>query len=476
MRLPNYLKQSPKTGVFSFRLAVPEKLRTAIGKREVKQSLKTKDHRKALVMAMRLHEEWKGRFLVAEQSLAGQAGGSASALTLYDDTLAWLHSLDWENKPLRRGQVPEQEFHDRMDYADALVDGYQRKPDPLTSMKIAALQGSLKRPVPSVRDAVNLYLQEKNKPGQRSDAKAKQFEQLVQRNGRYLIASLKGDRPLTEVRRDDARKFRDYLLTTRKDLRDGTALSPQTVNRSLQAVRAVFNFAITEWELDVKNPFAGLAIKDAESKRDKRRSFTDAELDAYLSAATQTMNAEAKHCTVLMAYTGARTGEITGLEVQDVKLEEPIPHIVIRPNSTRPILKTGAISQRVVPLLGPALMAASEALAEARKEAVKEAKGSDVRNVGKALFSRYARSRGEDALSALQNKLIRKTLKIADPKLTAYSTRHRMKDKLRNALIDPGLQDAILGHSRGQVSEGYGDGYWLPKLSEALDKALGMRL
>lgn len=47
-----------------------------------------------------------------------------------------------------------------------------------------------------------------------------------------------------------------------------------------------------------------------------------------------------------------------------------------------------------------------------------------------------------------------------------------MKDKLRNALILPDVQDAILGHSRGQVSEGYGEGYWLPVLKDALVKAL----
>jgi|GEM_PF-2516247 len=468
MNLPNYLKRSPKTGVFSFRLAVPEKLRPVIGKREVKQSLKTKDHRKAVVIAMRLHEEWKGRFVVAEQRLK-DGSSESSGLTLYDDALAWLHSLDLENKPLRRGQVPEQEFHDRTDYADALIDEYQRKPDPLTSMKIAALQGSLKRPLPTVRDAVNLYLQEKNPPGKRTEAKAKQFDLHIRRNERYLLASLKRDKSLTEITRPDARQFRDYLKA-RKDSRDGTALKPESINRSLQAVVAVFNHAIREYQLDVKNPFSGLYVDDHEAKGEKRHSFTDEQLEAYLTAASETLNSEAKHCTILMAYTGARTDEIAGLEVQDVALndDEEIPHIFIRPNQTRPKLKSPA-SKRVLPLIGPALASAREAIEEARKR-----NGGDGGLPDAPLFPRYGRPRGADALSAVQNKLIRKKLNITDPKITAYSTRHRMKDKLRNALIDSDLQDAIMAHERGQISDRYGNGYWPDVLSRALKKALGV--
>ncbi|MGJ0510446.1 MAG: DUF6538 domain-containing protein [Methylocystis sp.] len=467
MNLPNYLKRSPKTGAFSFRIAVPEKLRPVIGKREVKQSLKTKDHRKALVMAMRLHEEWKGRFLVAEQSLAGQTG-SASALTMFDEAVSWLHSLGLENKKLRRGETSDSELDARSGYADQLAEEYQRKPDPFTSMKIAALQGSLKRPSPTVRDAVNLYLRERNPPGKRTESKAKQFELHIRRNERYLLASLKRDKPLTDISRGDAREFRDYLKG-RKDSRDGTALAPESINRSLQAIVAVFNHAIREYTLDVKNPFSGLYLEDHEAKGEKRKSFTDEQLEAYLAAASEGMNSQAKHCAVLMAYTGARTDEIAGLEVQDVALHDgEIPHIFIRPNETRPKLKTPA-SKRVLPLIGPALVSAREAVEEARK---RNGGGTALPNA--PLFPRYGRPRGADALSAVQNKLIRKKLKIADPKITAYSTRHRMKDKLRNALIDSDLQDAIMAHDRGQISDRYGNGYWLDVLSRALEKALGV--
>jgi integrase len=131
-------------------------------------------------------------------------------------------------------------------------------------------------------------------------------------------------------------------------------LKPESINRSLQAIVAVFNHAIREYQLDVKNPFSGLYVDDHEAKGEKRHSFTDEQLEAYLTAASETLNSEAMHCTVLMAYTGARTDEIAGLEVQDVALndDEETPHIFIRPNQTRPKLKSVKLHGIRTPLWG----------------------------------------------------------------------------------------------------------------------------
>jgi len=459
MRLPQYLIRSPKTGVFSFRLAVPAKLREAVGKREIKKSLKTADPRKALVMAMRLKDDSDRLF----GSLASKTGTKhQTELDLYKQSVDWLHSLGLSvlERTYPTTDAEQEEYDGRNAMADDLIDKFESgKGTGLDSYKIAALQGSLKRPEPSVRDAVNLYLQDRNGPTSRSEVDRRSFEQMVRRNERYLLVSLKGNRKLSQIGRQQGRDFRDFMAK-KTDLRDSTPLRPGSINKSLQIVSAIFNHACTEWELRLTNPFKGLKLEESESVRDKRRSFTSEELAAYL-AATAAMNDEARYCTILMAYTGARTAEITGLELQDVRLDVPIPHIIIRPNSTRSKLKTGAISKRLVPLIGSALAAARDAVA-GRKDAEAVA----------PLFPRYSHGRGEDALSALQMKLIRQKLKIADPKLVAYSTRHTIKDRLRNALVAPELQDALLGHSKGQVSEGYGDGYWLPRLKEALEKAV----
>ncbi len=62
----------------------------------------------------------------------------------------------------------------------------------------------------------------------------------------------------------------------------------------------------------------------------------------------------------MLSDTGARLAEIIGLRKSDIFLDEPVPHIVIRPHELRQ-LKTGA-STRKVPLVGEALWAAEQGL------------------------------------------------------------------------------------------------------------------
>jgi hypothetical protein len=47
-----------------------------------------------------------------------------------------------------------------------------------------------------------------------------------------------------------------------------------------------------------------------------------------------------------------------------------------------------------------------------------------------AVFPRYGRDGGMDAISKLLNSVIKNKLGINDPTLVAYSSRHTMKDKL----------------------------------------------
>jgi integrase len=460
MNLPHYLQRSPKRGTYSFRLAVPNKLRDLVGKREIKKSLKTNDPRKAIVMAMKLYDDAQQSF----QALNDQNSDHQSERELYQKAVGWLRSLGIQQVKYEgpRTEDASDEYIGRMALADRLIDKLESgKGTDLDGFKVEALQGTLVPPPPTVKDAVKLYLKDRNAREKRSHADRQSFEQMVRRNEGYLLASLGGDRKLTAITRADARSFLDFMKR-KTDQRDGKSpLKAGSINKTLTIVSAIFNHANIEFELNLPNPFRGLKVEDDESRRDKRRSFTEAELVNYLKA-MQESNKEAYLCTVLMAYTGARTAEITGLEVADIRLDCDIPHLIIRPNKLRPKLKTGMISRRFVPLLGDALAAATEAV-----------RGKD--NPSEAVFPRYAKPRGEDNLSAVQMKVIRDKLKITDRRLAAYSTRHTLKDKMRNALVQPDLQDAILGHTRGSVSEGYGDGYWLPLLKDALSKSLLLR-
>jgi hypothetical protein len=48
--------------------------------------------------------------------------------------------------------------------------------------------------------------------------------------------------------------------------------------------------------------------------------------------------------------------------------------------------------------------------------------------------------------------------------------RGTVKDKLRDAEVSDGLNDAILGHGQHTVAASYGEGHSLRRMKEALDR------
>jgi hypothetical protein len=121
------------------------------------------------------------------------------------------------------------------------------------------------RPEPTLEDARKLYLREKVGDDERKQAQLAQVFKLVRE-------ALGSDRKLSSLRREDAKEVRDHML-------DGRAAA--SVDRYLNVVRAVINYAMEEYDLSIRNPFMKLeaAPRDkAEPDRTRRRSFTDAEV------------------------------------------------------------------------------------------------------------------------------------------------------------------------------------------------------
>ena len=84
------------------------------------------------------------------------------------------------------------------------------------------------------------------------------------------------------------------------------------------------------------------------------------------------------------------------------------------------------------------------------------------------IFGNYARPNGNTALSAILMKHLREVIK--DPRKSAHSLRHKMKDELRNTGCDSSLADAILGHTTAGVGARYGSGYSAEGMRDALVK------
>jgi integrase len=151
---------------------------------------------------------------------------------------------------------------------------------------------------------------------------------------------------------------------------------------------------------------------------------------------------EARALIYIMADTGARVVEVTGLMADDIRLDAPIPYIHIRSNK-RGGLKTGD-SDRQIPLVGAALYGA------------------------KMIPKGMERYTNADSVSTLINKYLRHHDLSTSEGQSLYSLRHTFKDRLRDAQAPEEIIDNLMGHrSRGPK---YGRGHILETKREWLQK------
>lgn len=289
-------------------------------------------------------------------------------------------------------------------------------------------------PPKTLADAADLYLRDKLRMGR--DVNGTHSLNRIRKHMEAATGVPFGQMPLDSLTRQHARDTRDYMLRLRK--RDKTPLSPASVKRALVILSALINYAMEEFDLTdtCRNPFRALPLNVESDTAIERR---DALPDDVVDAMTGKLTGQHRLLWRMLSGTGCRVGEVTGLRVQDVRLDDEIPHIMIQHHEGRR-LKT-ASSVRSVPLVGDALAAVRDAFTLAG-------------DPDGPLFPRYARPRGADAASAILMKYLRTI--TTDKRHVVHSLRHRMKDKMRLAGIPKDVQDLILGHASAGVAEAYG--------------------
>lgn len=129
-------------------------------------------------------------------------------------------------------------------------------------------------------------------------------------------------RRLGQLRHEDLRAWRDQRLKEVK---------PATVNRELNMLSGVLNYAIKEWSLPLKeNPFS--LVKRPPPGKPRRRRWSDAELKAVLQAANfDEDNPPTKlygqgrlyvgWAVLLAIETAMRLGELSSVHIRDIDLE-----------------------------------------------------------------------------------------------------------------------------------------------------------
>lgn len=465
MQNPSYLKQSPVRKTWSYRRDIPKKLVSLWGKTSVKVKLETKDYAVAYRKAAAINLEFENKAKRLQQRLEGKALSTEDldqevrdiliqdgihpqrmpttkkeALEFFqkqdDFKELWLDVLPGHSEVYKANGRGGWNIEYEIDENNPYYQAYQV----LTDGKGLSIN-------PTITEATEMYLKVNAKKKKRTPTNQKKH---AQRTWRAINALGCHDDLITDFNRLKAARHKEVLE------RSNPNWKPDTLNKSLGTLSAVFTFAIWQYQLSMTNPWSGLK-DEVLDREDKRRSFKHSELSLFVQK-LENLNAEARLIGLLMVYTGCRTMEVAGLTFGELEMQHNIPHVRLRPNHIRRLKNKQ--SKRDVPLIGKALDELRPYLEQTKED-----------NPDAPVFPRYGRDGGMDAVSQLLNGVIRKQMKIDDPTLVAYSTRHTMKDKLRKIRATSELQHSILGHGKRSDADNYGEGELLRHLLDELDKA-----
>jgi len=285
-------------------------------------------------------------------------------------------------------------------------------------------------------EACELYLRLKGV------GKDKVFIRTANRNTQY-VTKLLGDRPISSYSSNEAAQFRDWCVEQ--------GMGIKTVKRVFASDRAIINLAISEEGFDCSNAFAKTYFPDDEGSNSRQPiSITDIK---KVQSLCRDNDDEMRWLIALISDTGMRLGEAAGLLKDDFKLDEPIPHIDLKPHPWRTLKTRG--SQRLIPLTNEALWA-SKRLLEANNDSI-------------FAFPRYCDKTGCKANSA-SGGLNKWLHQYVPNNCVIHSFRHSIRDRLRAVECPSDIVDAIGGWKTSGVGHGYGNGYPLEVLGKWLDK------
>jgi integrase len=281
-----------------------------------------------------------------------------------------------------------------------------------------------RKPSPTIIEAKELYLRLKGA------GRPKTFHMGAERAVGYLIDAC-SNKALLAYTKSDATTFRDALY--------GRKLSTSSVERVMTTVKAIVAFVMSEEGITAPNPFAGIYLRKQE-KLDDRKPIPLSDI-RLVQANCRLLDDDLRWLLALISDTGMRLAEAAGLSMDDIKLEDKTPHVIVRPYSWRS-LKTVA-SERVIPLVGEALWAAGRIL-ENQQHAY--------------AFPRYNKTDRTNANSA--SAALNKWLGTHVPAgCVVHSFRHSLRDRLRAVECPSDVVDQIGGWTTGGVGQGYGSGY-----------------
>ena len=497
----------PRTGVYWLRKRVPDDLRPVVAKREILQSLRTKNpaeaklrHAEALV---ELETQWKNlragpRSLTEREALEfvepvhnwwyGQHRDNPSEQRFWRTEL--FEKL-WASPPIGTvlvldGSDAQSVYQHKMErwcaeQADAclnskglIVDaaGHQRL---CKAVAVAIQQASLRlsasasgqyagwattpsAPVAQVGRALP-------PPGQQTPVT---FDTLVTGWSREKkpspktlyswqlvisqLAKFLGHDDATKTTPDDMVAWKNALITR---------LSPKTIrDAKIAPVRAIFQWGVNN-RLLAENPAQKIVLDVKGRAGQAKRSFNDEEAALILKAALEEDDALRRWVPWLCAYSGARVAEVCQLRVEDVFQSEGIWCLKLDPQAGS--LKNAG-SERTIPL-HPAILDTGFLVFVNRTKS-----GPLFKDVAPDRFG----SRGGNGTKVLSRWV--RSLGLTDTRLSPnHSWRHRLKTLARRYGLAPDIVNALTGHNPENVGDRYGE-YPVTALDRELRKIPSLQL
>jgi integrase len=349
--------------------------------------------------------------------------------------------------------------------------------DPVeTPLLIYAPSGTHAHEGGTLRDALEGWKKERERPENVTHEYARAVEMFIQLHGNLAIAEIKRSHALAfrealrlvpKIRKGDLRKAGlPELSQWGREHPQAPKVSVATVNKQLGAAQAIANWGYDKGfvpdDVPWPDPFRNMRLEEEQSERG---SFNVPELRAIFNAPIFTggdvpvgaQGAAGFWLPVVALFTGARQAEIAGLQVSNVQELEGVPLLYIAANRrVGKRVKTKA-SERVVPI-HPELLR----LGLLDYVTTRTLDGAEA-----WLFPSVApdQRRALAAWSKWFGQYLRKPIGVTSPDRVFHSFRHSFQDALRRATPDAELRDALPGRSSRSksVSRDYGAKYMIDR-------------
>ena len=477
-QLKNYLKPSLKTGTYSYRRAIPTKLKHQFFKdngtlrgAEWKESLKTSSLSIALKRAVEVNAKFEQTKMLAKHTVVASSNNKTDIdahnqaieyyrrLGLHPDQAPHLlksgaEQQAWINKSIEA----QRELSDYQEIVgiDEVWRGSFENSEYVTNEKYHFLQDQIdwlrgdsskikNRLKATWASATDDYIRYKNKwlAAENTASASVKDTRSIRVAASFAtslgsgVESVGAVRFLTDITKRDARRWVEQQMVAR---------SGATVAREISTLMAIFNRAIEEYGdtdpdlLASNNPFSKLrseaegldeiAVRHGKRTQHTARAWTAEELESF-RARLSMMNEEARLCAKLAIYTGARLKDVSGLVIDDVVLHgEKGSQIHFQHNAIRKVSKDSI--ERKFPLYGS--MLEDLRLYICKRDFTEQ----------KSLTPRYSKIRGSDSLSNLLNKKHIDAFST-DPSLKVHGLRATLQARFDTAAFANKISGYLIG-------------------------------